>query len=236
MTYEQFANIASKYSINITNAMYQQFNTYYNYLREENEKYNLTTIIEEDDVFLKHFLDSLIACKYIPDNCQLIDIGCGAGFPSVPIKIIRNDIDMTLIDAVNKKVNFVNTLCSEKLKLSHILAMHARCEDIAKTPKYREKYDIVVARAVASLNVLLEYAIPFLKVGGKCVLLKSKLVSEEISQAKNALKELNASIDNVINYNIAELDAERSIVIITKTKPTPSKYPRQQNKARKMPL
>ena len=196
MEKEIFINLCKKYNLNIDDNIFSKLEDYYNFLKEENEKYNLTAITEKNEVYIKHFLDSMIGSKFINHNSKVLDIGCGAGFPSVPLAIMGADSNFYLIDAVNKKVNFVNMLIN-LLGLKNIEAIHSRCEDLAKTPKYRENFDIVVARAVASMNVLLEYCIPFLKIGGKCVLYKGINYQEEIQQCDNALKKLNCRIFSI---------------------------------------
>ncbi|MBE5735220.1 MAG: 16S rRNA (guanine(527)-N(7))-methyltransferase RsmG [Clostridiales bacterium] len=236
MTYQQFSSICGKYNINISEEKYNKFNKYYKFLIEENNKYNLTAITEEDDVYIKHFLDSMIGSIYMKDNSRVLDIGCGAGFPSIPCKIINPSLKFTLLDAVLKKVNFINMLSCDILGLDNCEAIHSRCEDLAKKPEYRAYYDTVVARAVAPLNVLVEYCIPFLKIGGKCILYKSRIVDDEIINATNAINKLKCKIVNRIDYRIDEIDSDRTILILEKISDTPNIYPRLQNKVRKNPL
>jgi 16S rRNA (guanine527-N7)-methyltransferase len=236
MTYQQFKTICGQHNIDLTNEQFDKFQQYYNYLVEENSKYNLTAITDESDVYYKHFLDSILGVGLLLDNSTVLDIGCGAGFPSIPLKIMNDTLRFTLLDSVGKKVNFVDKLSHDILQLSNVETIHARCEDLAKTPKYRAKFDIVVARAVAPLNVLIEYCIPMLKIGGKCIFYKSKAVEEEIKQANNAMRLLKCKLIDRIDYRIKEIDSDRSIIVIEKFDVTPNQYPRLQNKARKNPL
>ncbi len=236
MTYQQFREICGKYNIDLGTDQFEKFQQYYNYLIEENNKYNLTAITAEDDVYLKHFLDSILGLHLIPDNAKVVDIGCGAGFPSMPCKIMNDSLQFTLLDSVGKKVNFIDKLVNNVLRINGVTAIHTRCEDLAKSPKYREMYDIVIARAVAPLNVLLEYCIPFLHIGGKCIFYKSKSVEEEIAAAANAMQKLNCKILDRVDYAISEIESDRTILIIEKTAATPAVYPRLQNKVRKNPL
>lgn len=237
MEYQQFNNIITRYGLSpISCQQFDNFVKYYRYLIEENSKYNLTAIVDEEEVFIKHFLDSILSSNLIKDNSKVIDIGCGAGFPSIPLKIINPTIHLTLCDAVNKKVEFVNKLSTKVLELSNVTPIHARCEDLAKNPKYREKYDFAVSRAVAPLNILLEYLIPFIKVGGKCIIYKGKNADEEIENAITAIKLLNCELADRIHYHIDEIDSDREILIFNKVKPTDNNYPRQNNKIRKNPL
>ena len=236
MNYQQFNNILNNYNIkSITNNQYTSYTQFYNYLIEENSKYNLTSITNEDEVYLKHFVDSLLGSNIIKDNSSILDIGCGAGFPSIPLAICNPTYKITAIDSVNKKINFVNN-AAKLLNLSNINAIHTRIEDLAYNNQYRETFDIVVSRAVAPLNTLIEYAIPFLKINGKFVAYKSINAMEEINIAKNALKELNSEIEDYIDIDFKEINSQRCFIIIKKFNKTAKKYPRIQNKARKQPL
>jgi len=235
MTYSQFVNLCEKYNINIDEEIYTRLTNYYHILVEENSKYNLTAITDEEEVFYKHFFDSMLGSSLIKDNSSILDIGCGAGFPSVPLSLIKPNSNFTLVDAVNKKVNFINTL-KQNLSLDNITAIHSRCEDLAKNPKYRESFDIVVNRAVAAFNIILEYSIPFLKVGGKLIAYKGKNVDEELINIDNALNKLNCKIIDKLDIYIKEIDSYRSFVVVEKTAQTANIYPRLQNKVRKNPL
>lgn len=216
---------------NFNNEQLEKFDIFYNFLIEENQKYNLTAITTPDEFAVKHILDSTIAKDMFFKNAKVVDIGCGAGFPSIPLKIVRDDLKITMLDSVNKKVNFCN-LAIEKLGISNIKAEHYRIEDFAKNNM--EKFDICCSRAVASLPTLLEYALPLLKVGGICVFYKSQKLEEEISMAQNALKILGGKILKIEEYVLD--DNQRKILIAQKIKACPKGYPRGQNKPRIKPL
>ena len=204
-------------------------------LLEWNEKINLTAITEKDDIILKHFVDSLTILKYVDESDKIIDIGTGAGFPGIPIKIMNEETNITLLDSLNKRINFLNIVINE-LKLDNIVAIHGRAEELARNKAHREKYDVAVSRAVANLSTLTEYMLPFIKVGGKCICMKGANVKEEIDKAKNAIKKLGGQIEIVDNFYLSENDNERNIVIIKKIKETEPKYPRKAGIPSKEPL
>jgi 16S rRNA (guanine527-N7)-methyltransferase len=225
-------NLFIENGINITDKQYELFEKYYEILVSYNQKVNVTAITEKKDVFIKHFIDSILSTdKLIGEN--LLDVGSGGGFPAIPIKIIRDDISVLMLEATNKKCEFLRLVISE-LGLKNINVICGRAEDLAKNADYREKFDITTARAVARLNTLLEYVLPFNKVGGNFYAFKSLLVEEEIKESQNALKILGGKISEVKNYDLYE--NKRSIVIINKEKSTPIKYPRGNGKERKNPL
>lgn len=209
----------------------KQFDLYFSHLIETNKKFNLTAITQEDEVLIKHFIDSVLPQKNIAQNANLIDVGSGAGFPALPLKIVRPDLKVTMLDALSKRVNFLNETCA-LLKMTDIVAVHDRAEDYAK--KARETFDVAVARAVAPLNTLLEYLLPFVKVGGHVVVYKSAKLDEELQAAKKALCVLGAEIEEIQSYHLFDLN--RKILIIKKIKPTPNKYPRNGNKAKISPI
>lgn len=213
----------------------KQFEMYSDLLVEWNEKVNLTAITEKDEIILKHFIDSLTIAKYVDNNAKLIDVGTGAGFPGIPMKIYFKDLSVTLLDSLNKRIFFLQDVI-EKLKLKNINAIHSRAEDLAIDSKYREKYDIATARAVSNLSTLLEYLMPYVKVGGKCICMKGPNVSEELKAAKNALKELGGEIEVVDNFKLPNSDLERNLIIIKKVKSTNKKYPRKSGIPAKSPL
>lgn len=227
--------ILNNYNIKITDKQLKQFDIYYNYLMEENNKYNLTAIKEKDEVLYKHFLDSILPYQTFIENAKVIDIGTGAGFPSIPLAILRSDLKFTLVDSVEKKTNFVFNL-ADKIGLKNVEVYHARCEDLAKEPVFREQFDYVVARAVAPLTSLLEYCIPFIKVGGKFIAYKGTNYNQELENSKNAIKLLNVHEIQTLKYSIKEINSERYCIIFEKTAITDKKYPRNQNKARLKPL
>lgn len=204
---------------------------FYVLVSSENQKYNLTSITEKKDFYIKHILDSLIAKDFFVGNNKVVDLGSGGGFPAIPIKIYNPNLVVTMIDSVGKKTNFLNFACTQ-LGLKNIHAEHIRIEDFAKGN--REKFDICSARAVASLSTLLEYALPLLKVGGTCVFYKAQKVEEEILASQNAFEILGAKIDKVFDFDLC--GNKRYVVVVKKIFPTPIKYPRPQNKPRLMPL
>ena len=230
-----FAQKLKEFNIEISEEQIEKFNKYMSFLLEWNEKINLTAITQPEDVKLKHFIDSLTALKYIKDNDKIIDIGTGAGFPGIPIKIMRENTDITLLDSINKRINFLNIVI-ENLKLKNIQALHGRAEEIARNKLYREKYDIAISRAVANLSTLSEYMLPFVRVGGKCICMKGANVNKELEEAQNAIKELGGEIEKVDNFYLSNKDNERNIVVIKKVKETKSKYPRKAGTPSKEPL
>ena len=206
---------------------------YYKIVITENEKFNLTTITEKNDFALKHILDCCLIVNLIDKNCNVLDIGSGAGFPGIPLKIMREDLNIILLDSVNKKVNFLNETIN-KLSLKNIVAIHDRAEDFAKSN--REKFDVVCSRAVANLSTLSEYCLPFTKVNGKFIALKGSNYEEEIEQGKNAIKLLGGKIEDIKKVEIEEIQAVRANLIISKISPTPKTYPRGKNLPRLKPL
>ncbi len=230
---EKIKNIFNKYGFELKEQQLDQFEKFYNYLIEENKKFNLTAITEEDDVILKHFLDSVLPIKEFKQNANLIDIGSGAGFPGLPIKIVRPDIKMVLLDSLQKRINFLNEAI-KLLDLSKIEAVHVRAEDYAA--KNREMFDYATSRAVAQTNTLAEYMLPFVKVGGIAVLYKSSKIDEELNMAKNAISTLGGSLSSVLNFEIDELETERRVILIKKNKKTPEKYPRGKNLPKTKPI
>ena len=217
--------------LNIKAEKYQAF---YELLISYNKKFNLTSVIDVKEVTYKHFIDSVDKSQTFSKNSSVIDIGTGAGFPSVPLAIIREDLQLTLVESIGKKCLFLQEV-KEKLCLKNITIVNARAEDISKSEEYREKYDYAIARAVARINTLCEYLLPFVKVGGSAVLWKGEGYKEEIQEAKNAVTILGGKESEVINYSLGEY-GQRYLVIIDKVKETPPKYPRGQGKERKCPL
>ena len=222
-------------NINISEDEIENFKIYMELLLEWNEKINLTAITNEDDIILKHFVDSLTIKKYISENEKIIDIGTGAGFPGIPLAIMNKNNKITLMDSLNKRIVFLNDVI-DKLKLTNVKAIHSRAEELARNKNHREKYDIAVSRAVANLSTLVEYMLPFVSVGGKCICMKGPNIEEELKNAKNAIKELGGEIIKIENFKLPESDNERNIVIIKKVKATPGKYPRMFSKIKKQPL
>ncbi len=209
-----------------------EFDMYYQELVSYNEKVNLTAITEYEAVYTKHFLDSILPVDEINLNSNIIDIGTGAGFPSLPIKIVRRDINLTMVDSLNKRVTFLNHICKKlNIKSNNI---HSRAEDFAKTN--REKYDVAVARAVARLNTLLEYLLPLVKVGGTVLAYKSSNADEELTEAKRAISVLGGEHIKTLNFVLPKDAGERNIIVIKKIKPTPTQYPRERNLPKLKPI
>lgn len=212
-----------------------QFYDYMNLLLEWNEKINLTAIVEPEEVILKHFIDSLTINKYIEKNKTIADVGTGAGFPGIPLKIYRPDLNVTLVDSLNKRINFLNEVI-DKLDLKEISTVHSRVEDFGRDKKYRESFDYVTARAVANLTTLSEYLIPITKVNGKCICMKGNDVKEEITNSKNAINLLGGKISKIDEFKLPNSDISRNVIIIDKMKNTPNKYPRKAGIPAKEPL
>lgn len=221
----------SKYNITLTDQQLEKFNVYYEILVEYNKKFNLTTVTERKDAEVKHFLDSVLWINDLK-GITLIDIGSGGGFPALPIKIMREEIELTMLEATGKKCEFLKIAAAE-MKLKNVEVINGRAEDLAKMPKYREKYEICTARAVARLNTLCEYCMPFVKVGGIFTAYKGN-ADEELIEAKNAIHILGGECINVDKFLLE--GAERQIIRIQKNKSTPEKYPRGNGKERKNPL
>ena len=210
-----------------------KFEAFYNMLIETNKQFNLTSITEKEDVYVKHFLDSVFVESEFDKNANVVDVGTGAGFPSVPLAIVRSDLNILGIDALTKRINFVNEVAAS-LKLSNLKAEHLRSEELAKTK--REKFDVATSRAVASLPTLLELLAPLVKVGGKVICYKGKDVQIEVAEAQKAEKEFGLKLEKITEYNLGGDVLNRSLVVYKKVGRTPLKYPRTGNKALKMPI
>lgn len=210
---------------------------FYQYMKEViewNEKINVTAITDEKEFIRKHFIDSLSILDYIEEGNSIIDIGTGAGFPGIPLKIVNEKSKVTLIDSVNKKLNVIRDI-SQKLELKDLEIIHTRAEDLANQDLYREKFDIATTRAVSGFATIVEYMLPFIKVGGKAVCMKGPNFKEELENAKKAIDILGGKIKNV-ETRIISGDFERNIIVIEKIKNTPKKYPRGKGKPLKEPL
>lgn len=216
-------------NILLDDKMTERFETYYRFLVSENEKYNLTAITEHDEVWFKHFADSMLGSKFVPHGASLVDVGCGAGFPSVPLAIARPDIRPTLVDSLTKRVNFCTELCGKVGVSANVV--HSRAEDFAKDN--RQRFDVAVARAVAPLNILLEYLAPLVRVGGSVVAYKTD--ESEVVLAKNAANILGLTFVSANRFVLPD-GSNRCLLEYKKVKNTPLVYPRGQNKPRKCPL
>ena len=224
-----------KNGMELSDKQITQFNLYYELLTAKNKVMNLTAITEYNDVVKKHFIDSMMISRVLDMKKinSLCDVGTGAGFPGIPLKIVYPHLHLTLVDSVGKRVNFLSEVV-EKLGLEDVEAIHSRTEDLAHNSKYREKYDLVTARAVASMNVLSEYCIPYAKIGGYFAAYKSGNIEEEIENAKNAVKTLGGKIEKTDMFELYEMG--RSIVLIRKVNSTPKIYPRKAGTPSKNPL
>ncbi len=212
----------------------EKFEAYRSFLLEYNARYNLTTILEEKDMFYKHFLDSVAGEFLFIKGGKIAEIGSGAGFPSVPLKILRGDLKFDLFESVGKKCDFLQAAV-DKLDLKDVHIYNIRAEDAAKRAEFREKYDHATARAVARMNTLTEYCLPFVKIGGSFIAYKSGDI-EEIREAESAYKVLGGKLEKAIPYALPEGYGERVLAVVKKVKATPQKYPRGQGKERKSPL
>lgn len=226
---------AQAFELMLSEKQLEDFDLYAKTIVEWNAKINLTAIIKPEEMVVKHFLDSLITLKAItvPQNAKVIDVGTGAGFPSMPMKIVREDLQVTLLDSLNKKVTFLKE-ASTVLKQNNDV-IHFRAEEASKKPEYREQYDIATARAVADLRELVEYCLPFVKVGGYFIALKGYDVEQELEQAQSAIGVLGGELEAVKKF-ILPLENKRSIIIIKKISQTSTKYPRISGKITKKPL
>ena len=229
---------ANKINIELTNEMLEKFEIYKNLLIDWNEKINLTAITEDYEVIMKHYIDCLEITKYISKGNKIIDIGTGAGFPGIVISIFfGDDIELTLLDALNKRLIFLEEV-RKKLNLKNIKIVHGRAEELAHKEGYRESYDVVVSRAVSNLSTLLEYDIAYIKVGGRCLFLKGDNVNIEINESKKAFDKLKCSIVKLYQYqySIKEEIYHRYILDILKDEITPKIYPRNNVQIKKNPL
>ena len=221
----------------LTDRQKEQYERYFELLVEWNEKINLTAITEKDEVYLKHFYDSIAPIlQGLIENqpIRLLDIGAGAGFPSLPMKILFPELDVTIIDSLNKRINFLHLL-AEELDLSGVHFYHGRAEDFAQDKAFRAQFDLVTARAVARMQVLSELTIPYLKVGGRLLALKASNAPEELEEAKNALNLLFSKVEDNLQYELPNGDP-RYITVVEKKKETPNKYPRKAGLPNKRPL
>lgn len=215
----------------------EKLENFYNLLQEWNYKIDITKIVDEEEVYIKHFLDSLLITKsgVIEKNQKIIDIGTGGGFPGVPLKIYNDSLSFTLLDSLKKRINFLD-IVKEDLNLENVENLHGRAEEIARKEEYREKYDVATSRAVANLQTLLEYCLPFVKVGGYFIAMKGPNFKEELKDSKGAIKILGGVLDKVIEYELPLSLGQRSLIVIKKIKATPHRFPRSGGKPRTKPL
>ncbi len=214
-----------------------KFSKYREILVEWNQKMNLTGIEEEKEVYIKHFLDSVAAVKkgYIKDGMSIIDVGTGAGFPGLPLRICLENSKVTLLDSLNKRINFLSEVCTN-INIDDIELIHGRAEDFGKDEKYREQYDIATARAVAGLPILMEFCVPFIKVGGYFVCLKGPNADTELEESRKAMEVLGLEFVEKIDVELPEIELKHNIVVFKKVNSTPAKYPRKAGKPVKIPI
>ena len=231
-----FRDNAKEINLDIDDTQINSFLKFKDLLLEWNKNINLTAITEDKDVIIKHFIDSLTCCKYIKKGSKVIDVGTGAGFPGLPIKIyFGNDVHVTLMDSLNKRIKFLNCVI-EDLGLDGIRTIHSRAEDLGIKNEYREKYNVVVSRAVAHLSVLAEYCLPFVAVGGTFISMKRDEVDEEVERSSKAIDVLGGKVENVEKVKLPYIDVVHSLVRIKKVKSTPKGYPRKAGKPEKEPI
>lgn len=232
-----FIKKCEKIGISLSEKQISQFMTYYDLLVEWNSFMNLTAITEFNEVIDKHFIDSLAICEYVDfkNGDSLIDIGTGAGFPGIPLKIVFPELKITLLDSLNKRIKFLDTVI-ESLGLENVETIHGRAEDFAKQQSYREKYDFVISRAVANLATLSELCIPFAKEDKYFVSYKAEKCNEELEEAKKAISILGGKVEKQIEYKLPDTDMNRNLLLIKKVKSTPKKYPRKAGTPAKEPI
>ena len=230
-----FIEEAQKINIELDKNQIEKFYKYMDLLIEWNEKINLTAITNRKDIIVKHFIDSLTIQRYLSDAVNIIDVGTGAGFPGIPIKIVNPNLKVVLVDSLNKRINFLQEVI-KKLNLDNIEVIHARAEDLGQNKKYREAFDIVTSRAVANMSVLSEYLLPLARVNGKCICMKGSDIEEELENSKYAINLLGGKIEQVDKFELSNERIGRNIVIVEKLKNTPNSYPRKAGTPAKKPL
>ena len=226
---------ASTMGVRFSVEQMDKFYKYMNLLIEWNEKINLTAIIEPNEIILKHFIDSITILKDIKDGSIVVDVGTGAGFPGIPLSIMNPTLKITLVDSLNKRLIFLQEVINE-LDLKNVELVHARAEEFGRNKKYREKFDVATSRAVSNLATLSEYLLPLVKINGKAISMKAGNASQEIEDAKKAIKTLGGNINNIEEFNLPQSDIGRTIIIIDKISGTPGKYPRKPGTPAKEPI
>ena len=224
-----------KLNFEVSNLQIDMFFCYMELLIEWNKKFNLTAILKPEEIIQKHFIDSATVLKYLDGVDSLIDVGTGAGFPGIPVKILKPELKVTLLDSLNKRVRFLDEVI-KRLGLDCVKAVHFRAEEAARNKLYREKYDVVVSRAVANMSTLAEYNLPFVKVGGKAIFMKGSEIDDELNDAKNAIATLGGEVAYVDNFVLPDSDIIRNNVIVHKVRTTSGKFPRKPGLAKKEPI
>ncbi len=232
---EKLNNHIKKINIFLEEEQMLQFYRYMNLLLKWNNKINLTAITEIDDIILKHFVDCLTIERYFTKGSSVVDIGTGAGFPGIPLRIYRRDLKITLVDSLKKRITFLNEVI-QQLNLKNIESIHARAEEFCKNKKYREQFNFATSRAVANIATLSEYLLPAVKVKGKVIFMKGSDIEEELKKGKKAIKILGGKIENVDSFNLPNSDIKRNIICVKKVDKTPEKYPRKAGTPAKEPL
>jgi 16S rRNA (guanine527-N7)-methyltransferase len=237
MNIEQFKHALQEKGIELSPRQLEQFDTYYQLLVEWNEKMNLTAITDKEEVYLKHFYDSISAAFYFDFNkpYRICDVGAGAGFPSIPLKICFPDIHVSIVDSLNKRISFLNHL-ADSLQLKGVTFYHDRAETFAQKLEHREAYDVVLARAVARMSVLSELCLPLVKMEGTFIAMKAASAQEEMDLGKKALFTLGGKIGEIHSFTLPEENSERNIIVVKKVKKTPKKYPRKPGTPNKQPI
>ncbi|MGB8957138.1 MAG: 16S rRNA (guanine(527)-N(7))-methyltransferase RsmG [Tumebacillaceae bacterium] len=232
-----FRTEADKFGLELNAGQLEQYRTYFQWLVEWNEKMNLTAITDEEGVYFKHFYDSmtLLTVSQFRREGTLLDVGAGAGFPSLPVKIAAPELNVTILDSLNKRIGFLNELVAT-LGLTDTKAVHGRAEDFGKQPGWRDGYDQVTARAVARLNVLAEFCLPYVKVGGHFFAMKGPDAENEVSEAKKAVDVLGGRVVDIVTTTLPNEAGTRNIIVVEKIKATPKQYPRKAGTPAKNPL
>lgn len=235
--YDLMCKGAEDVGLQLSKDQYEKFVKYMRLLQEWNEKINLTAIVEDEEIIKKHFIDCIKAFKRdeFKKAKTLIDVGTGAGFPGLPIAIMRSDLEVTLLDSLNKRINFLNTVINE-LGLTNVKTIHSRAEDGARDKSLREKFDIATSRAVANMSVLSEFCLPYVKVGGSFIALKGPSVDQEINESKNAIKVLGGELVKICEVTIEETELKHNLVVVKKIKECSKTYPRKAGSITKKPL
>ncbi|MCR4943122.1 MAG: 16S rRNA (guanine(527)-N(7))-methyltransferase RsmG [Clostridium sp.] len=235
--YDIMQKASNDVGMNFNEEKYNKFIKYMRLVQEWNEKINLTAILEDEEFIKKHFIDciKIFKCDEAKEAKTLIDVGTGAGFPGIPIAIMRDDLDITLLDSLNKRINFLNLVVKE-LGLKNVTTIHSRAEDGARKPELRENFDVATSRAVANMTVLSEFCLPYVKVGGSFIALKGPAIEEELKDSSNALGVLGGKLNRVVEVTIEDTDLKHNIVVVNKKKECPKAYPRKAGIITKKPL